>query len=77
MMLLLSIYGASKYCFGFVEIKVKLSEIQSSVHCMLKQHTEVLLPVMTFVLVLFHVKEMFFLYISFKKMVIFGNYHSE
>jgi len=40
---------------------------------MLRQHTEVVLPVMIFVPVLFHVKEMIFLYISFKRMVIFGD----
>jgi len=65
------------FAAGCVEIKVKLSEAHSSVHCMLRQHTEVILLVMTFVPVLFRVKEMIFLYISFKRMVIFGDDQNE
>jgi hypothetical protein len=76
-MLLLFVYGASKFCWGCAEIKVKLSEVHSSVHCMLRQRTEVVLPVMAFVPVLFHLKEMIFLYISFKRMFIFGDDRNE
>lgn len=76
-MLLLFIYGASNFCWVCAEIKVKLSEAHSPVHCMLRQHTEVILPVLSFVPVLFHVKEMIFLYISFKRMVIFGDDQNE
>ena len=44
---------------------------------MLKQNTEIVLLVMTFVPVLFHVKEMIFLYIYFKRMSIFGDDQNE
>jgi TRAP-type C4-dicarboxylate transport system permease small subunit len=76
-MLLLFVYWASKFCWGCAEIKIKLSEAHSSVHCMLRKHTEVILPVMSFVPVLFHVKEMIFLYISLKRMDMFGDDQNE
>jgi hypothetical protein len=71
-MLLLFIYGASQFCWGCVEINVKFSEVHFKSNI-------VLLLVETFVPVLFHVKEIVFLYISFKRkrMVIFGDEQSE
>jgi hypothetical protein len=75
-MLMLFIYGASQFCWGCVEINIKLSEVHGSVRF---KSNIILLLVETFVPVLYRAKEIVFLHAYFKRkrLVVFGDEQSE